>query len=55
MFVIVFKVYLVEPNPDYALEFYIKAKKENYPRALNNLGNFYLKLSDDQSVNTLYF
>lgn len=37
------KCWIVEPELSHALDCYLKAKKENYPRALNNLGNFYLK------------
>ena len=34
--------YYVEPNTEYAEKYYQKAKKQNFPRALNNLAVFYL-------------
>ena len=33
--------FLIDPNPEKALNYYNQAAKENYPRALNNLASFY--------------
>jgi TPR repeat protein len=33
----------MEKDAHVALQFYLKAAKENFPRALNNLGSFYLQ------------
>ncbi len=32
---------IISPNPDKALNYYNKAAKDNYPRALNNLASFF--------------
>jgi TPR repeat protein len=31
--------YIIEPHLDHSLKYYEKAKKEQFPRAMNNLGN----------------
>ena len=38
-----FNEYIIEPYPQPAVEYYKKAKKEEFPRALNNLGSFLIK------------
>lgn len=42
--------FIIEPYPQFAIEYYKKAKKEGFPRALNNLGSFLIK--NDNSINT---
>jgi len=38
--------YVIEPNPEYALKYYTKAKHAEFPRAYNNLGAFFIRGSD---------
>jgi TPR repeat protein len=37
---------LIEPNLQHALKYYQLAKKEKFPRALNNLGAIYLRMAE---------
>lgn len=43
-------IYIEEPNIEKAIEFYKRAKKKKFPRALNNLGKLYLDYSNDEKV-----
>ena len=34
------------PNLEYAIKYYHLGKKEEFPRALNNLGSLYIRMRD---------
>ena len=34
--------YFIEPHPEHALKYYLKAKKAEFPRSYNNLGTLYI-------------
>ena len=38
--------YFIEPHPEYALKYYQKASKADFPRAYNNLGTLYLTVQN---------
>ena len=40
------KEFIVAPNLDYAIKYYQIAKKEQFPRALNNLGALYVRMGN---------
>jgi TPR repeat protein len=41
--------YIIEPNFEHAVKYYSIAKKDEFPRALNNLGAMYVRLGDKLS------